>query len=289
MNTADTCPLTVGSLFSGIGGLDLGLERAGMQVIWQSEIDPYCCKVLAKHWPHIPNLGDVTKINWSTVERPDVICGGYPCPPFSSAGLRRGEADERYLWPFMLDAIRALRPDGVVVENVTGHLVLGFGRILGDLAESGYDTQWDCIPAAAFGAPHRRDRVYLVAYPHRGGLRLESEPIFGRHHKAIPVADGTQRTVADTAGDDGPRQGAPLNGAKPAEQRQPRGSGGRGILGEWLPEPSVDRVAHGSPRRLVRPQLEALGNAVVPQVAEYVGRQLARACGVWRVAGTEDQ
>jgi DNA (cytosine-5)-methyltransferase 1 len=82
--------LTVGSLFSGIGGLDLGLERAGMRVIWQSEIDPFACKVLKKHWPDVPNLGDIKKIDWSKCERPDVICGGYPCQPFSTAGKRRG-------------------------------------------------------------------------------------------------------------------------------------------------------------------------------------------------------
>jgi hypothetical protein len=90
--------LTVGSLFSGIGGFDLGLERAGMQVIWQSEIDEFASRVLKKHWPDVPNLGDITKVDWSEVERPDVICGGYPCQPFSQAGKRGGENDARHLW-----------------------------------------------------------------------------------------------------------------------------------------------------------------------------------------------
>jgi hypothetical protein len=138
--------VTVGSLFSGIGGLDLGLERAGMTVRWQSEIDPYCCRVLAKHWPHVPNLGDVKTIDWSTVEPVDLICGGYPCQPFSLAGVRRGEADPRHLWPFFRDALRHLRPRFALLENVPGHLSLGFGRVLGDLAELGYDCEWDCIP-----------------------------------------------------------------------------------------------------------------------------------------------
>ncbi|NBX98322.1 DNA cytosine methyltransferase, partial [bacterium] len=117
--------LTVGSLFTGIGGLDLGLERAGMRVIWQSEVDAYCCKVLAKHWPDTPNLGDIRDIDWGRVERPDVICGGYPCQPFSLAGRRQGTDDARHLWPWFADAIRTLRPRYAVLENVYGHLSKG--------------------------------------------------------------------------------------------------------------------------------------------------------------------
>ena len=157
--------LTVGSLFSGIGGFDLGLERAGMKVIWQSEIDQFACKVLKKHWPSVPNLGDITKIDWTKVERPDIVCGGYPCQPFSTAGRRNGENDPRHLWPAMHNAICQLRPRYAIMENVRGHLSLGFGRVLGDLAEIGYDTEWQVIPAAAVGAPHKRDRVFIVAYP----------------------------------------------------------------------------------------------------------------------------
>ena len=102
--------LTVGSLFSGIGGFDLGLERAGMKVIWQSEIDEFASKVLKKHWPDVPNLGDITKVDWTNIERPDVICGGYPCQPFSTAGKRGGASDPRHLWPAMFNAICLLRP-----------------------------------------------------------------------------------------------------------------------------------------------------------------------------------
>src|SRR5690554_2041171 len=102
--------LTVGSLFSGIGGLDLGLERAGMTVAWQSEIDPYCVRVLAKHWPDVPNLGDITNIDWRNVEPVDLICGGYPCQPFSLASIRRGESGPRHLWPRFADALRVVRP-----------------------------------------------------------------------------------------------------------------------------------------------------------------------------------
>lgn len=157
--------LTVGSLFSGIGGFDLGLERAGMKVIWQSEIDEFASKVLKKHWPDVPNLGDITKVDWTNIERPDVICGGYPCQPFSTAGKRGGATDPRHLWPAMFNAICLLRPRYALMENVRGHLSLGFGRVLGDLAEIGYDAEWQVIPAAAVGAPHKRDRVFIVAYP----------------------------------------------------------------------------------------------------------------------------
>ena len=144
--------LTVGSLFSGIGGFDLGLERAGMKVIWQSEIDEFASKVLKKHWPDVPNLGDITKVDWTNIERPDVICGGYPCQPFSTAGKRGGASDPRHLWPAMFNAICLLRPRYALMENVRGHLSLGFGRVLGDLAEIGYDAEWQVIPAAAVGA-----------------------------------------------------------------------------------------------------------------------------------------
>ncbi len=156
--------MRVGSLFSGIGGLDLGLERAGMEVIWQSEIDAYASRVLAKHWPHVPNLGDVKTIDWSTVERPDLICGGYPCQPFSLAGGRKGTDDPRHLWPYFADALRVLRPEWALLENVPGHLSLGFGDVQSDLAELGYDTEWECIPAAAVGAPHLRWRIFVVAH-----------------------------------------------------------------------------------------------------------------------------
>jgi DNA (cytosine-5)-methyltransferase 1 len=279
--------LTVGSLFSGIGGLDLGLERAGMTVVWQSEIDPYASRVLAKHWPAVPNLGDITKVDWTHVERPDVICGGYPCQPFSLAGVRQGETDPRHLWPHFATAVRHLRPRWALLENVPGHLSMGFGRVLGDLAELGYDCEWDCIPAAAVGAPHLRYRIFVVA---RNTARVRrwrevgpdsrvptldvpdpvSEPVrvepvsVGRGNGAtIPGHDGAHRDVADT--DDGRRDGR-TRLVGPRRRGQPTNSGW------WTVEPDVGRVAHGVPARVDR--LRCLGNAVVPQVAELIGRQL---------------
>ena len=163
--TWPTVTLTVGSLFSGIGGLDLGLERAGMQVIWQSEIDPYACKVLSKHWPEVVNHGDIKKINWEEIERPNVICGGYPCQPFSTAGKRRGEEDPRHLWPWVREAISQLRPDYAILENVRGHLSMGGLPVVAELAAIGYDCEWRVVSAASVGANHRRDRIIIVAYP----------------------------------------------------------------------------------------------------------------------------
>jgi DNA (cytosine-5)-methyltransferase 1 len=157
--------LTVGSLFSGIGGLDLGLERAGMEVIWQSEIDPYACKVLSKHWPEVVNYGNIKEINWQEVERPDVICGGYPCQPFSTAGKRRGEEDPRHLWPWVRTAISELRPRYAILENVRGHLSMGGLSVIAELASIGYDAEWRVVSAASVGANHRRDRIIIVAYP----------------------------------------------------------------------------------------------------------------------------
>lgn len=234
--------LTVGSLFSGIGGLDLGLERAGMTVIWQSEIDPYASRVLAKHWPTVPNLGDITTIDWSTVESVDIVAGGYPCQPFSFSGVRRGASDPRHLWPHMLNAVRLLRPRYVLAENVPGHLSLGFDRVLADLAEIGFDVEWSLVSACSMGAPHPRERLFWVAY-----TSDRDEPDQMPHHQRPPITHESR----------GGRGGARRDG--------------------WLPEPGVGRVAHGVPSRLVRGPLSALGNAVVPAVAQWVGERIVEA------------
>ena len=188
--------LTVGSLFSGIGGLDLGLERAGMKVIWQSEIDPYCNKVLKKHWPEVINHGNIKDIDWGTVERPDIICGGYPCQPFSTAGKRRGTDDPRHLWPWVRDAISALRPKYAILENVRGHLSMGGLQVIGELAEIGYDAEWRVVSAAGVGAPHRRDRIIIVAYPNG------DQSSNGRQCTDVPSQDRSWRDDGSGSGSD---------------------------------------------------------------------------------------
>jgi DNA (cytosine-5)-methyltransferase 1 len=158
---------TIGSLCSGMGGLDLAVEAVlgPARHAWHAESDPDASKVLATHWPDTPNRGDLTAVDWSQVEPVDVLVAGYPCQGESLAGRRRGAGDERWLWPHVAGAVRVVRPRLVVLENVPGHLSMGFGRVLGDLAACGYDARWQCVRASDVGAPHRRERVFIVAWP----------------------------------------------------------------------------------------------------------------------------
>jgi len=301
--------LTVGSLFSGIGGFDLGLERAGMKVIWQSEIDQFACKVLKKHWPNVPNLGDITKVDWTNIERPDVICGGYPCQPFSTAGKRGGATDPRHLWPAMFNAICVLRPRYALMENVRGHLSMGFGNVLADLASVGFNAEWQVIPAAAVGAPHKRDRVFIVAYPNNARNRTPKRYIkqsgsSKKQERQIFAQRGASRRgsyVADTDGGRQQKRDAQIGIVSIVSESSKRNKmantngeqlGQRGRTKDirsknkvwsdnsrrettndfgqwWQVEPDVGRVAYGVSDRVDR--LKGLGNAIVPQVAELVG------------------
>ena len=264
--------LSVGSLFSGIGGLDLGLERAGMEIIWQSEIDPYCNKVLKKHWPEVPNYGNIKEIDWSRVPRPDVICGGYPCQPFSTAGKRRGTDDPRHLWPWVRDAISNLRPRYAILENVRGHLSMGGLQVIGELAEVGYNAEWRVVSAAGMGAPHRRDRIIIVAYPNdtgkrtpRGNMEQQGETGSAERGNSWNELGGRGANVADT--NSGRREQCQPE-TKPLSWTS--GSSKRDYANWWQVEPDVGRVVNGVSARVDR--LRGLGNAVVPQVAEYIGR-----------------
>jgi DNA (cytosine-5)-methyltransferase 1 len=252
--------LTIGSLFSGIGGLELGLERAGLgPVIWQAESDPYARKVLAKHWPGVKVYEDVREID-ERAERPDIICGGFPCQDISSAGAKVGIGGARSgLWAEYARIVRTLRPRYVVVENVSALLARGLGQVLGDLASSGYDAEWDCVPASAVGAPHQRDRVWIVGYPNRD---RESVGPVDAEASRLPgvVADAAlepEREPADEA-------------HAFAGSRKARPVIGRG--GWWAVEPQVGRVADGVPSRVDR--LKGLGNAVVPQIPEMIGHAI---------------
>lgn len=233
--------MNVLSLYAGIGGIDLGLEWAGFDVVGQVEADPFCLAVLAKHWPGVPRHDDVrTCVEWwESKPRPrvDVVAGGFPCQPVSLAGRRLAEADDRWAWPDMCRVVRSLRPRFVFVENVSGLLIRAMGGVLGDLAACGYDAAWDCIPASAVGAPHFRDRVWII------GDRVAN-------------ADGTGR---------GPGPG--LEWDWPAPVRD----------GWWAAEPDVGRVALRVPGGVDR--LRALGNSAVPHVAEYVGRRILDVAG----------
>ena len=267
--------LTVGSLFSGIGGLDLGLERAGMEIIWQSEIDPYCNKVLKKHWPEVPNYGNIKDIDWSRVPRPDVICGGYPCQPFSTAGKRRGTDDPRHLWPWVRDAISNLRPRYAILENVRGHITMGGTTVIAELAEIGYDAEWRIVSAAGLGAPHRRDRIIIVAYS--SGQRSDGgQP---RSDITQPSEKGLQKQIGTSSTNVAYSEGSASGSTQPYDLRariwqttklRKSDSATRTNSNWWETEPDVGRVADGVSNRVDR--LRGLGNAVVPQVAEYIGR-----------------
>ena len=275
------------SLFSGIGGLDLGLERAGIRTVGQVEIDPWCRRVLAKHWPDVPRHDDVRTAAdwWLGQERPhvDFVFGGFPCQDISNAGRRAGiDAGERSsLWFAMVDVVRLLRPRWVLVENVAAIRARGAGRVLGTLAEIGYDAEWDCIPAEAFGAPHERDRWFAVAYPN--GEQLRNQPVAACRRVGATIVgdDGPDGTLADTQSV-GRRQGRPQGPAGDGAHRprvQPEALALRwrrpARSAHWATEPEMGRVAHGVPGRVDR--LRGLGNAVVPQVAEHVGRLIVAA------------
>lgn len=252
------------SLFSGIGGLDLGLDRAGMSCVGQVEIDPFCRRVLSKHWPEVPKHDDVRTATewWQREPRPTVhvVCGGFPCQPVSDAGAQCAQEDARWLWPEMASVIAHVRPDWIIAENVKGLLSRGFGDVLGDLAALGYDAEWDCIPAASVGAPHRRDRVFIVAYPQSNG-RGEGRP-GGSDDDAAHRSGFAAEELAHTDGVR--REGRDRIFRYPPGWWQPS-SGDR-----WPAEPGVGRMAHGVPFQVDR--LRALGNAVVPQVGEHIGR-----------------
>ena len=331
-------------LFSGIGGFSLGLERAGMTTVAFCEIDPYCRAVLRKHWPDVPCYDDVRLLTAQRLAADgisvDVICGGFPCQDISCAGAGAGIEGERSgLWREYSRLIGELRPRYVIVENVAALLGRGLGVVLGDLAALGFDAEWHCIPASAVGAPHRRDRVWIVAYPMLAerrtiggacGRMARSERVSqGQEgpggsepsHKALADADGS-RTAQPARGKRerglGPVVGrealahASIDGRKPRRARDAaQGARGRELGGGgvgahirhphgprlaiwegirrddgeeqpaafgtdwWLVEPDVGRVAHGVPSRVDR--LGALGNAVVPQIPEIIGRAILAA------------
>lgn len=157
--------MKIGSLCTGYGGLDMAVEAYfNAETIWVSEIDQHASQVIEQRI-NKPNLGDLKLINWDEVEPIDILTAGYPCQPFSHAGYRKGSDDERHLWPYIKEVISYLRPRYVVLENVAGHLSLGFGDVLADLTQIGYDATWRIVRASDVGAPHQRKRLFVIAYP----------------------------------------------------------------------------------------------------------------------------
>ena len=303
-------------LFSGIGGFALAARWAGLQTIQFVEIDSFAQKVLKKNFPDVPIHDDVKTFDAIQLCRPWLLTGGYPCQPFSQAGQRRGEEDDRHLWPQMFRVIRECRPTWICAENVAGHISMGLDEVLADLESEDYSCRAFVIPACAKDAPHRRDRVWIVGNSkendsnsnrqrsHRTGEQQfrSSEPADreisesgqirevladrGRSEKRDPTdvaySNGTrwekregkttspvlrtqQHRGEDVAYSNSIRQQVPESRCGSKEPEDCR-------RGRWLPEPSVGRVAHGIPKRVDR--LRGLGNAVVPQCVEWIGRRI---------------
>jgi DNA (cytosine-5)-methyltransferase 1 len=236
-------PMRVLDLFSGIGGFSLGLERAGMQTIAFCETDNACQKVLQKHWPDVPIFNDVKELTHNDLQEPiDVICGGFPCQDISFAGKGAGLEGERSgLWWEFHRLIKEIKPTYVIAENVSALRSRGLDEILRSLAEIGYDAEWHCIPASAVGAPHRRDRIWIIAYPQCKGLQ-------GLVYKGSGLCKPEEKTRAEF-GDRSLSCGV----------QWPR-------LSEYL------RMGNGLSRGSHR--VKQLGNAVVPQIPELIGRAI---------------
>ena len=238
-------------LFSGIGGLSLGLERSGaFQTSAFCEIEPYCRKVLKKHWPDVPIYEDVRSLSGAVLAADgigiDAICGGSPCQDISEAGKKAGLSGERSgLWYEYARIIGEVRPRYVIVENVSDLLIRGLDDILRSLAALGYDAEWHCIQACDVGAYHIRDRVFIIAYPSGVGLH----------------------------GEEGAEQGAGAQGLSCRSRFFERTIKSEREMW-WPTQPYIPRVAYGVPSAMDRRR--ALGNAVVPQIAKLIGDGIKR-------------
>ena len=292
--------LTHLSLFSGIGGLDIAAEMAGFKTVGQCEWADFQTKVLEKHWPDVPRWRDIrTLTGESFYERTglrtvDVISGGFPCQPFSLAGKREGKDDDRYLWPEMLRVIRELRPSWVIGENVPGIVNLALDQVLSDLESEGYSAQPFIIPACGVDAPHKRERVCIMAYSiNRGSImcrngklsnadanerkrndngRRTQEPVTGERGKdesrTVGMADGVSENIhgidSDTESIGLQRQSdEQICGGGTLQTSIRRTSGSHSAWQNWPDEPNICRVVDGVPNRVDR--IKSLGNAVVPQ------------------------
>lgn len=272
--------LKVLDLFSGIGGFSLGLERTGgFETVAFCEIDPFCRQVLRKHWPDVPIFEDVRSLTADDTGPVDVICGGFPCQDISFAGKGAGLAGERSgLWSEIRRLTDNIRPQYLVVENVSALLSRGLGDVLADLASIRYDAEWHCIPASAVGAPHRRDRVWIIAYPEE---ERRSET---RELRCKQLAEWISGCCEATF---------------PADYLQERAEGGRTgqVSGfsafSWckdvrraedlrgrpdIPEPLFRGARDGVPNWVDR--IGSPGNAVVPQIPEIIGQAILQAEGL---------
>lgn len=248
------------SLFAGVGGFDLGFERAGLETVAQCEIDPFAQGVLARHWPKVPTYDDVRTL---TAERlatdgiaVDVICGGFPCQDISIAGKGRGLSGAKSgLWSEFRRLIDELRPAYAVIENSPKLRARGLLAILTDLDALGYDAEWHCIPASHVGAPHRRDRIWIIAYRQGDALGPDADSL-GPHSPSLHLyrsAELRDQQIRDF-----------------------------GQMAWWRTEPDVERVVDGTPTRMDINRIRVVGNAVLPDIPEILGHAIAAANnGAW--------
>ena len=287
-------------LFSGIGGFSLGLEWAGMETIAMCEKDKFCRQVLAKHWPDITIHEDIRDLDGKDYKGSiDVVCGGFPCQPFSVAGKQLGKADDRHLWPEMLRVIKESAPTWVIGENVSGFVRMALDDVCSDLEGEGYRVQSFVIPACAVEAHHRRDRCWVVA--HANELRLEEH---GHRESTQPVQAGqkphlvadthpsrelqpqgseqeVRRWIGDSREDVADSESERIQRLRSGREQKPYAYGpalvplceGEGFGSTyWETEPDVDRVVDGVPNRVDR--IRSLGNAVVPQLVQRIGEMI---------------
>ena len=245
----------------------MAFEAEGFKTVGFAETDPYCAAILKRHWPDTPNLGDIRGLIDAPLPQFDILTAGYPCQPFSFAGQRKGAEDDRHLWPYISEIIAQQRPAWCVFENVYGHISLGLDEVLLNLEATGYASRTFVVPACGVDAPHRRDRVWIIAQyvgdadgcgQSRHNWRSATQEQPSDRHAALADANDTIECASGGAvrqerGDD--------TGGGGAAHRQP-------VEAEWPVEPNVGRVAHGVSNRVDR--LRALGNAIVPAVARRI-------------------
>jgi len=268
-------------LFSGIGGFALAAKWNGYRTIGFCDNEPYAQAVLKKHWPEVPCHKDIREVRGELYAGVTLLTGGFPCQPFSVAGKQRGKDDNRYLWPEMLRVIQEAKPTWIIGENVAGIVNLALDQVCADLEGQGYEVEPIIIPACAVDAPHRRDRVWIMANStggKRGGLQDKSR---------TQGAQGGDQLPRDTSGlsgklcaeDVADSQSFGIQGQRPSRIEKPQThgfssipmrQGERSEQAQWLPEPNVDRVVDGLPNRVGR--IRGLGNAIVPQVAAGIIR-----------------
>ena len=260
--------MKIGSLCTGYGGLDMAVEAYfDAQTVWVSEIDKHASIVIEQRI-NKPNLGDLKVINWAEVEPIDILTAGYPCQPFSHAGDRKGLQDERHLWPYIKEIVSHLRPSYVVLENVAGHLSLGFDQVLADFTQIGYDATWRIVRASDVGAPHQRQRLFVIAYPigarcqgcggYANGPCKDNEIIANADHtgrvRAMQKFQGRFNTCHEMSMQTAPDTLDQLGRLNPAFVEYMMG-----LPVGWVTDTGLPRTQ----------QLKMLGNGVVPQQAYH--------------------